>query len=103
MLRFCAFGLSTEQKPANLYKNIGKMKSPLDNLFGKKWRRSKRMRRRKINKIGDSSIGLHIRNTAGIMPNWCYIRSIADIPKLYAIVSKRLKGEINLSLETMVD
>ena len=35
MLRFCAFVLSMEQKPANLYKNIGKIKGPLDNLFGK--------------------------------------------------------------------
>jgi hypothetical protein len=72
MLRFCVFGLSTEQKPANLYKNIGKIKSPLDNLFGKKWRRCKRMRRRKIKEIGDLSIGLHIRN-------------IADIPMLSAM------------------
>ena len=50
-----------------------------------------------------SSRGMYIRNTSDILPKWkdirnSYIppnrsdmRSIADIPKLYAIVSKRVK------------
>jgi hypothetical protein len=55
------------------------------------------MKGRKIKEIGGSSRGMYIRNIADtiqkwndiriadIMPNWSYIRSTADITKLYDI------------------
>ena len=68
-------------------KDIGKIKSQLDRLFEKEngggakgW-----MKGRKIEEIGVSSKGMYTRNIANIMPNRSYLRSNADIPKLYAM------------------
>ena len=58
------------------------------------------MKGRKIEKIGVSFRGIYMRNIAGITPKWkdiriadtngSYLRSNADIPKLYAISFKRV-------------
>lgn len=57
---------------------------------------------------GDSSKGMYIRNALDIPPkwknienshiplNWNDMRSIVDIPKLYAIASKRLKTKADI-------
>ncbi|MDI6886453.1 MAG: hypothetical protein QMD22_08980 [archaeon] len=56
---------------------------------------------RKIKGVEGSSRGMYIRNNADIPPRWKDVRSIADIPKLYEIVSKRLKtSENNLGVMT---
>ena len=43
------------------------------------------MKGKEIEEIGDSFRGLYMRNIADIIPNRSYLRSNADIPKLYAI------------------
>ncbi len=60
---------------------------------------------RKIEEREESSRGMYIRSSSDILPkwkdirnsyiplNWNGIRSIADIPKLYAILPLVLKGE----------
>jgi hypothetical protein len=80
-------------------KDLGQIKSPLDRLFGNKkgggW--SKRMILERFGEIKFSSGGMYIRSTSDILPkwkdirnsyippNWNDMRSIADIPKLYAM------------------
>ena len=43
------------------------------------------MKGKEIEEIGGSFRGLYMRNIADIIPNRSYLRSNADIPKLYAI------------------
>jgi len=48
------------------------------------------MRGREIKEIASSPIGMYIRNTSDIMPNWSDICNIADIPKLSDMQMKRI-------------
>ena len=64
------------------------------------------MKGRKIKEIGGSSRGMYIRNIADIIqkwndiriadiiPNWSYIRSTADIRKLYKIALQSSGGNL---------
>jgi len=56
--------------------DIGKIKSPLDRLFGNRGKHVRRMGGSEIMDRVGSSRGMYMRSTSDILPKWKDIRSI---------------------------